>query len=200
MNHFEHLLAAYPRLSNLLQKVPAFEALEPQAIPIPEAITKIVVGQMLSRTAADAIYHRLTQKRTACQQEGAWQLSEADLLGCGLSRRKVRTIREFADFYERDQFKVESWRNLDHEQLRAVVSEHWGLSHWSADMLAIFHFAMPDVFPENDGAIIRVRQTLEKHYLTGPLEPEFARPYRTSLARYMWALLDRKILSTAGSN
>lgn len=200
LSHLDYLLAAYPQLYNLFRKVNNLKTLKPQNAPIPETVTKIVVGQMLSRAAADSIYARLSERRSHCQLEGVWQLMETDLLECGLSRRKVRTIREFAAFYERDPLRFESWRTLDHQQLRAVVSEHWGLSHWSADMLAIFHFAMPDVFPESDGAIIRVRQTLEEHYLMGPFDPKYARPHRTSLARYMWALQDRKILSSKGND
>ncbi len=124
-------------------------------------------------------------------------MSEADLLDCGLSRQKVRTIREFAVCYVHNPSKFEAWRTLDCLKLRAAVSEHWGLSQWSADMLAIFYFEMPDVFPENDGAIIRVRKTLEERYLLGPLEPERARPFRTLLARYMWAVLDGGFLDLA---
>ena len=196
MSHLQHLTTAYPHLSSFLRKVPPLEALKPQSLPIAEAVTKIVVGQMLSRDAADSIYSRLTAVRTRRELEGSWKLSEADLLDCGLSRRKVRTIREFAACYERDPTKFEVWRTLDCLELRAAVSKHWGLSQWSADMLAIFYFAMPDVFPEKDGTIVRVRQILEEHYLPGPLDPELARPFRTFLSRYMWSLLDRGILGS----
>lgn len=195
MIHHQHLRTAYPHLSNLLEKVPPLQALTPQPLPIAEAVTKIVVGQMLSRAAADTIYSRLAALCARRGLEGTWMLSEADLIGCGLSRRKVRTIREFATCYEHAPYEFEAWRNLDYIQLSEAVSGYWGLSQWSADMLAIFYFAMPDVFPGTDGTIIRVRQILEECYLQGPLEPELARPFRTSLARVMWALLDGGLLS-----
>lgn len=190
MNHHQHLRAAYPHLSDLLKQVPPLQALKPQPLHIAEAVTKIVVGQMLSRAAADTIYSRLTAIRARRELEGSWKLSEADLLNSGLSRRKVRAIREFAICYERDPSKFEAWRTLDYPELCEAVSGHWGLSQWTADMLAIFYFAMPDVFPATDGTIIRARKVLEECFLLGPLEPELARPFRTYLARYMWALLD----------
>ncbi len=190
MNCRQYLAVAYPQLSTLLQKVPTLELLKPQPTPIPEAVSRVVVGQMLSRTAADKIYDRLVGRQISCGHEGVWQLPESELLGCGLSRRKVRTIREFAAYYDSNPYKVEAWRALDYQELSAAVSEHWGLSRWSADMLAIFYFAMPDVFPESDGSILRVCQILESCYSMEPIDPELARPFRSMLARYMWALLD----------
>ena len=198
MRHDQHLRTAYPRLSDLLERVSPLENLTPQPLPVAEAVTKIVVGQMLSRAAADTIYSRLAGIRARDELTGSWELPEAALLACGLSRRKVRTIREFAICYERDPSKFEAWRTLDHPELSAAVSEHWGLSQWSADMLAIFYFAMPDVFPGTDGTITRVQQILEERYLLGPLDPELASPFRTALARYMWALLDGGFLSSRG--
>lgn len=199
MSPRQHLIIAYPDLSNLFQKVPPLEVLRPQQLPIAEAITKIVIGQMLSRVAADVIYSRLIKIRDRHRLEGSWKLSEKELLDCGVSRRKVRTIREFAVCYESDPSRFDVWPNLDHLDLRAAVSDYWGLSQWSADMLAIFYFGMPDVFPEKDGSIIRVQKMLEEHYLTKPLDPGLARPFRTTLARYMWALLDEGELSSTTS-
>lgn len=194
MNQLQHLKTTYPHLSHLLNEVPPLQAIRAQHIPIPEAVTKIVIGQMLSRTAADTIYSRVMDSCNRHKFAGSWQLPEKELLACGLSQRKARTIREFSDFYTRSAEEVEAWRDLNHKQLREAVSEHWGLSKWSADMLAIFYFAMPDVFPESDGSIIRVRQVLEQHHIKGKLNPQDAKPYRTSLTRYMWAFLDNGIL------
>lgn len=195
MSHHQHLRTAYPALCGLLEKVSPLPDLVPQYLPVSEAVTKIVVGQMLSRAAADTIYARLTSARDRYGLEGCWQLAEADLLDCGLSRRKVRTVREFSAFYEHDPSRFEAWRDLEYHELSAAVASHWGLSQWSADMLAIFYFAKPDVFPATDGTIIRVRRILEDQHLTGTLEPERASPFRTSLARYMWEFLDGGHLS-----
>ena len=195
MSHHEHLRVAYPPLRGLLAQVRPLPDLVAQPLPVAEAVTKIVVGQMLSRAAADTIYARLTSLRDRRQLAGCWQLAEEELLHCGLSRRKVRTVREFAACYKRDPASIEAWRSLDYPELSGAVASHWGLSQWSADMLAIFYFAKPDVFPATDGTIVRVRRILEETQLQGPLQPELARPFRTSLARYMWAFLDEGHLS-----
>lgn len=181
-------------MSRLLDRVPSLSALVPQPLPVAEAVTKIVVGQMLSRAAADTIYARLVAARLRYELPGCWMLSEVDLLESGLSRRKVRTIRDFGVCYEHDPQRYEAWRELEHTELSGEVSMHWGLSQWSSDMLAIFYFARPDVFPATDGTIIRVRRILEEQHLLRPLKPDLARPYRSYLARFMWALLDGGVL------
>ncbi|OFE12754.1 hypothetical protein PHACT_06060 [Pseudohongiella acticola] len=195
MSQLQHLIGAYPQLSDLFQKLSPLEPLKPQSLPIAEAVTKIVVGQMLSRAAANTIYFRIQARCADHKLVGSWKLTEADLISCGLSRRKARTIREFSACYESDPGSIEAWRRLDYQELRLAVSEHWGLSQWSADMLAIFYFAMPDVFPESDGSIIRARKILEERFLPAKLEPDRSRPFRSYLARYMWALLDEGVLS-----
>ncbi len=190
MSYHQHLRTAYPPLCDLWEQVLPLPEITPPSIPVAEAVTKIVVGQMLSRAAAETIYKRLTVLHDRHQLEGCWQLAETDLLSCGLSRRKARCVLEFAANYDRDPDRFEAWRELEYSALSSVVSEHWGLSQWSADMLAIFYFGKSDVFPATDGTIIRVQRILEKEHLVGPLDPELARPFRTSLARSMWALLD----------
>lgn len=122
MGHHEHLRAAYPLLCRLLEQVGPLPALVAQPLPVAEAVTKIVVGQMLSRAAADTIYDRLVAFRHRNGLQGCWQLAEVDLLGCGLSRRKVRTVREFAGCYERDPAYFEAWRELDYARRKKRAS------------------------------------------------------------------------------
>lgn len=194
MSHHLHLTDTYPQLSGFLTRITPLSALEPQKLPVGEAVAKIVVGQMLSRAAADTIYSRLVEMRLKRQVDGCWQLGEADLLGCGLSRRKARTIQEFGCRYDCSKSEFEAWRDLEYVELSSKVSDHWGLSQWSADMLAIFYFAKEDVFPATDGTIQRVRRILEEDYLGYEIDPNLARPYRSYLARSMWAFLDEGIL------
>jgi len=74
-----------------------------------------------------------------------------------------------------------------------LTNKHWGLSNWSASILAIFYFGFEDVYPENDGSIRRVTRLLEQKGIT--FDPEQASPYRSYLALYLWEILDRKMIS-----
>lgn len=160
-----------------------------QSIPLPEAVVTIVTGQMLSNAAAAAIVKRLHLAGKECESGELFDIPEVKLLGCGLSRRKVRTIKDFGGEFRKDPDRFEKWPELPYEDLRSEVCKHWGLSDWTAEMLAIFHFGHGDVFPSADGTIKRAASLVRKH-LDPSFDPERARPYRTTLARVLWESVD----------
>lgn len=192
-----HLHTAYPQISGYLEALETLPSLEPRSIPVAEALTKIVVGQMLSRKAAESIYQRLVVARDRLGLQGCWLLPDRLLRESGLSARKAKTIGELASRYQVCSDEIEAWRQLEYSELVREVSAIWGLSRWSVDMLAIFYFANPDVFPETDGSILRALALLEARTEGGQIEPELAQPYRSYLALSLWALLDQGILSSS---
>jgi len=186
----QHLQEAYPGLAGF------FEALGPIEMPQPrqsvgEAVVRTVVGQMLSRAAARAIYQRLVAECGTYGLPGTWCLNEDKLQTCGLSARKRRTITEFAVIYTSNQPRIEAWKELETEALIEEVRSFWGMSDWTGAMLAIFQFSHRDLFPWNDGSIIRVVELVKaRFYEREPFEPDRAAPYRTFLALYFWKSLD----------
>lgn len=194
--HRSHLISSYPELADLIDQVGLIPQLQADEVPVAEAITRIVVGQMLSRSAARSIYARVEAMRDAAGAEGSWRLSASQLASAGLSRRKVRTIKEFGERYDKRPLHFEQWRNMKFEDLALEVENCWGLSHWSASILALFYFADADVFPASDGSIRRVTALLQSKQIIGQdFDSEAARPYRSYLALYLWAILDRGIVS-----
>jgi DNA-3-methyladenine glycosylase II len=136
----EHLSDAYPALAPTFDALGSVELPHNKTILVAEAITRIVIGQMLSRQAAQSIYGRVEQKKKERGLEGSWHLDIDDLVVQGVSTRKARTIKEFGERYDRNPEIYEAWRCLKHEEIREKVSENWGLSTWSADILSIFYF------------------------------------------------------------
>ena len=138
---------------------------------------------MLSRKAASTIIHKA---EILAAQEGKNEialLSEKEIQSCGISSSKAKAIKLFAEQYFNDVNRYENWRNLESVRLFAEVNNHWGLSHWSASMLAIFYFGFEDVYPVNDGSIKRITGLLEQKGIT--FEPDKAAPYRSYLALYL---------------
>ena len=189
-----HLWKAYPHLSDLFVATGPITLPRVDAAPVAEAVTRIVVGQMLSGAAAKTIYRRLIQARDAAGLSGSWELPADALARAGLSKRKIRTIQAFGEMYALRRAEVEAWRILSYEDLCREVHACWGLSQWSADMLAIFHFRKQDVFPESDGTIVRVRRALNDRHPNQALNPDLARPYRSYLALALWQVADRGLL------
>jgi len=198
---YVHLLHHLPHMKPLMQELGVLRDVVPKPMPIPAAVTRVVVAQMLSRKAAACIFERVGEvaQRAACQ---VWELPDLELRRCGLSARKARTVREFAVAFEEDPNHFNSWRHLHYPVLLAQVRRHWGLSDWTAAMLAIFHLGHADVWPHTDGSILRSVGLVSEHLLDGEeLDVQAAAPFRSYLALYLWKSLDDgywKKFGTAG--
>lgn len=196
MKHNQHLKSAYPELAGLIDQVGTIPELRAVDLPVAEAITRIVTGQMLSRSAAHTIYSRVVTLRESQGLDGSWKLSPDHLSASGLSRRKVRAIKEFGELYDKNPESYEGWRHLVFEKLTKEVDKCWGLSHWTAAILALFYFANEDVFPVSDGSICRAVSLLEsKGMISSNFDSGTARPFRSYLALYLWAMLDQGLVS-----
>ncbi|MCE8526862.1 DNA-3-methyladenine glycosylase 2 family protein [Ruegeria pomeroyi] len=186
----KYLREGYPKLRPMLDTVGPVELPKPKPVHLPEAVVTIITGQMLSNAAASAIVNRLFQASSDCGAEELFAIPEENLLKCGLSRRKVKSIKEFGAVYCKEPDRYREWPALSYEDLREEVCRHWGLSDWTAEMLAIFHFGHEDVFPTADGTIKRAVSLVRLH-LDPDFSPDNARPHRTALARALWASVDK---------
>jgi len=188
----QHFRLAYPEL------MPFFDAIGGVALPVQsemsvaDAVIRHIVGQMLSVKAAATIHSRvmLASEAFKCRP---WQLNNSQLLECGLSRRKTRAIHEFGLVYDTRPDEIELWRSMPYPSLQQELRRFWGISDWTAAMLAIFNFGHSDVFPLNDSSISRVITMIEARFLSGKgsFDPKPATPFGTHLAMIFWASLDR---------
>ena len=191
-----HLCRIYPALADTLRTIGPLTIDVHEDILVAEALTSIVIGQMLSTKAARSIYRRIKDASRQGGYEGSWKLDPETLASFGLSRRKVRTIKEFGHMYDSDPESFEAWRYLAHDELTKLVSNHWGLSKWSADMLAIFYFGLPDVFPIADRTINCAIDNLQAaNFIPKHFDSANASPYRTYFSLYLWKMVDTKLLA-----
>lgn len=191
---YGHLCRLHPALSELIDQTGRRPLPDASDTPVPDALTRIVIGQMLSQAAASTIHERL---KTCAEKEGLanlYRLNESQLRSCGLSGRKAKTIGIIANLTSQSEIDFEEWRSLPYLRLAAEVRKIWGLSDWSAAMLAIFHFQESDLFPLSDGSLQRA-MTLFASNFGEELQVELASPFRTYLAITLWAALDSGLLS-----
>ena len=192
---FAHILGCFPELEAAISAVGALSLPSAKQLSVAHAVTRTVIGQMLSRHAARTIYERVEKLSIEKGLDGAWKLSVDELTGLGVSGRKARTITEFGQKYDQAPAAYEAWRQMPHEDVVREVSSHWGLSTWSADILSIFYFGFEDVFPEKDGTIQRAVSIInESHYADAPFDPYKASPYKTYLSLYLWQMIDENII------
>jgi DNA-3-methyladenine glycosylase II len=189
----KRLIIACPGLDDYLPDGILIERIRPKETTVIAAVSKVVIGQMLSRQAAATIYHRAFDLAAERQKAEIAQLSENELRSCGLSHPKTKAIKLFAEKYFNNIDEYEGWKNLDKSRLVFEVNKHWGLSHWTASMLAIFYFGIEDFYPINDGSIKRITRVLEDKGVI--LDIEKTAPYRSYLALYLWKILDDNLIN-----
>jgi DNA-3-methyladenine glycosylase II len=182
---------SHPELNKFIARVDPVEPLTTLNISVLDAVSHIVIGQMLSRKAAQTIINKTVKLSIEKKLPGIGSLSDSELRLCGLSRRKAKSIYLFADFYHKNRSEIENWRNLSEADLYTQVRQHWGLSDWSAAMLGIFYFGLEDIFPFGDGSIKRAIKILES--INIPINPQLVAPYRSYLALYIWKFLDNNL-------
>ena len=122
------LRTTYPHLDSFFERLGALSVPEGRDEPVAEAVTRIVIGQMLSGAAASTIYARVKLAARDTGLTGSWLLSESDLAQAGLSRRKIRAIHNFGALYNENPNEVEAWRDLSYEGICANVKGCWARS------------------------------------------------------------------------
>ena len=161
------------------------------------SLVRTIVGQQLSTKAARTIYERLVAllgHGPPIPQE-ILAAEEDDLRAVGLSRQKVRYLRDLARHVLDGELEFDRLDELSDEEVAREVTAVKGLGRWSADMFLMFHLGRPDVLPVGD---LGIRRAVERAYGLPGLPDEDAlrsiagpwRPHRTLACLYLWESLD----------
>jgi DNA-3-methyladenine glycosylase II len=152
-----------------------------------EALLSAIVAQQLSVAAADGIWRRL-QAAGACDPAALAAMPDAVLLGCGLSRPKVRYARAVAG----SDLDFAALRGLPDEEVVARLTALPGIGVWTAEIYAMFSLGRADVFAPGDLAL-RESARLLFGLPDRPAEKPFRAmaeawsPWRAVAARLLWA-------------
>jgi len=119
----KHLIRSYPNLSIYLANSPPIKQIESKNINVLSAISKIIIGQMLSRKAASTIFQRAESLSAKHGKSEIAMLSIEELRSCGISRSKCKAINLFAKQYYEDVARYENWRNLESNTLFNEVNK-----------------------------------------------------------------------------
>ena len=183
------LRAKLPRLEPFFDAVADTSYPTAADMPLLNAIVRVVNSQMLSTASASAIFKRVEAQARKRRLKYLSNLTVDEFRACGMSHGKIRSIHEFRDRYQRDRDRYERWRELSFDELEAEVDSIWGISTWTAEMLAMFYFGHKDVFPSKDLAINRGVELIRRH-IDDEFEPDDGSPCRTLLARCIWRSFD----------
>ena len=164
------------------------------------ALAEVIVYQQLSNKAAATIFGRLCahfpRGNRGLTPERLAALSDAKIRACGISRPKLKGLRDLARRTARGEVPTlaRTRKMTDSEVADALVAIH-GIGRWSAEMFLMFRLGRPDVLPVDDYSLRKAHAkafgkrklpTSEALAKTG----EKWRPYRTVASWYLWQTLN----------
>ncbi len=178
------VLSADPHLSALVRARPGLRV--PGAVDGFELAVRAVVGQQVSVAGARTLLGRVAKRAGDSMTAGdditrvfptAAQLAAADLVGCGLTGRRVDTLRALAERVVAGAVELAPGAALDDQ--RASLLAVPGIGPWTADYIGMRALGDPDAFPADDLVLRRVVTRFS-------LDPDRWRPWRAYAAVHLW--------------
>ncbi len=163
-----------------------------------DALARAICYQQLHGKAAATIVGRL-ERALDSNRLHASALDQADdetLLGCGLSRNKLRALRDLAEHERRGEIpSVDDMAAMPDQAIIEALIRVRGIGRWTVEMLLISRLGRPDVLPIDD---LGVRKGAR--YIDGldeiPTPKVFAArgelwaPWRSFAAMALWRIAD----------
>lgn len=149
------------------------------------SLCRAVAGQQLSEKAAATIWARVVEAFGANPVLRPRGLTVEKLRACGLSGAKTKAILAIAAAQRAGDLDEAELLGMSAEERARHLGAIHGVGPWTTDMINIFHFREPDIWPEGD---LAVRREFEARRGRRKLDVSACSPYRTYLALHMWQL------------
>ena len=158
-------------------------------------LARSIVGQQISTKAAQTVWDRFAALPRRVTPANVLKLKVDDMRSAGLSARKIEYLVDLALHFDSGAIHVESWRDMQDEDIITELVGIRGIGRWTAEMFLIFHLMRPNVLPLDDVGLI---SGISKNYFSGdPVSRSDARevaaawnPYCSVATWYIWRSLD----------
>ena len=192
-----HLRRADPVMAEIIETVgPCRLEVDPR--PPFAALLESIVYQQLTGRAAATIHGRVLKAlgiRRHPRPEHVSAATDEVLRGAGLSRSKVRAIRDLA--HRAPSLPFRRLSRMENDAIVESLTVVRGIGRWTVEMYLIFRLGRPDVLPVHDYGI---RKAMQRAYrlreLPSPERMEKIaakwRPWRTVACWYLWRSLETK--------
>jgi DNA-3-methyladenine glycosylase II len=155
-------------------------------------IAGIVVSQQLSTASAGAIWGRLAAAYDPFTPQQLMKARADRLARLGLSRPKIRALKEIARAIAQGVLDCEALPNMPADAAHEALCAIHGIGPWTADIYLLFCLGHPDAWPAGDLALQEAARlafglaTRPNAKQTNALA-ELWRPWRGVAARLLWA-------------
>ena len=160
------------------------------------SLCKSIIGQQISVASANSVFLRFKKKcKNKITAKSVNKLSNASLKSCGLSRQKVRGIKDLAKKIIKKNFKPNLIKKMNNEEAIEYLSNLRQIGRWSAEMILLFTFNRTNVWPLQDIGLLRaVSNNYKKKYyppkaFLDKLYQKFT-PYCSVATWYLWRSID----------
>ena len=120
------------------------------------SLCKSIIGQQISVAAANSVFLKFN---IACKNKinpkVVNSIPSSKLKKCGLSRQKIRGIKELAKKYVNKKFNPKLINKMNDEEAIQYLSELRQIGRWSAEMILLFTYNRPNIWPVQDIGLLR---------------------------------------------
>ena len=160
------------------------------------SLCKSIIGQQISVAAANSVFLKFKKKcNNKINAKVVLKLTFSQLKKCGLSRQKVLGIQSLAKQISDKSFNPKLINKMDNEEAINYLSNLRQIGRWSAEMILLFTYNRPDIWPIQDIGLLRaISKNYKKKYLppekfVNLLKKRFS-PYCSVATWYLWRSID----------
>jgi len=162
------------------------------------SLCKSIIGQQISVAAANSVFSKFN---LACKGKINPKvvnfIPTSKLKRCGLSRQKTKGIKELAKKYINKKFNPNLINKMNDEDAIQYLSELRQIGRWSSEMILLFTYNRPNIWPVQDIGLLRaISINYKKKYLppknfVDKLNKRFS-PYCSVATWYLWRSIDNE--------
>jgi len=160
------------------------------------SLCKSIIGQQISVAAANSVFSKFEKRcKGRITPKKVSKLPPHILKKCGLSRQKVRGIKELAKKIISREFKPELIKKMNDQEAIDYLSNLRQIGRWSAEMILLFTFNRSNIWPLQDIGLLRaISNNYNKKYFPpktflSKLYKKFT-PYCSVATWYLWRSID----------
>ena len=162
------------------------------------SLSRSIISQQISVSAADSVFSKFEKKcKGKIKPKIVSKLSISDLRKCGLSRMKAKGIKSLAKKILDKSFDPKLIKNMSDEDAINYLSSLKQIGRWSSEMVLIFFYNRPNIWPVQDIGLLRaISNNYKKKYLppnsfVKKLQKKFS-PYCTLAVMALWYSVDNE--------
>ena len=160
------------------------------------SLCKSIIGQQISVAAANAVFIKFKKKcKNKINAKNVNKLTIVQLKSCGLSRLRALGIKSLSRQILDKSFNPKIIKNMSDEEAILYLSNLRQIGRWSAEMILLFTYNRPNIWPIQDIGLLRaISKNYKKKYLppdrfVSLLRNRFS-PYCSVATWYLWRSID----------